>query len=137
MAGILLVEDGPGIGRELTGLLAAAGHRVVRCGGGPTPLAACPLLRQGSCPLPDAAQLLVFACTLGLPLRGRSYRGSHLLRAYRAHPDYGRLPLVLVAVAPPQDLEGSGPTELVGTFADPAAVLAAVNRLLHARPPRR
>ncbi len=137
MASILLVEDGPGVGRQLTSLLAAAGHRVLRCGGGPTPLAACPLLRQGSCPLPDAAELLVFACTLPLPLPGRSYRGIHLLHAYRAHPDYGRLPLVLVAIAPPHDLQGPGPTEMVGTFTDPAAVLAAVNRLLQppAAPP--
>jgi CheY-like chemotaxis protein len=135
MASILLVEEGPGVGRQLTGLLAAAGHRVLRCGSGPTPLAACPLLRQGSCPLPAATQLLVFACPLGLPLRGRSYRGIHLLRAYRAHPDYGRLPLVLVAIAPPQDLQGPGPTEVVGTFADPAVVLVAVNRLLQLRPP--
>jgi hypothetical protein len=134
MASILLIEDGPGVGRELTSLLAAAGHRILRCGGGPTPLAACPLLRRGSCPLPDAAELLVFACPLGLPLRGRSYRGIHLLRAYRAHPDYRRLPLVLLAVAPPQDLEGPGPTEMVETFADPAAVLTAVNLLL--QPPR-
>jgi hypothetical protein len=130
MATILLIEDGPGLGRQLPGLLAAAGHRVLRCGGAPTPLAACPLLRQGRCPLPEAAELLVFACPLGLPLRGRSYRGIHLLRAYRTHLDYGQLPLVLVAVALPYDLEGPGPTELVDTFADPAAVLAAVNRLL-------
>jgi CheY-like chemotaxis protein len=129
MANILLVEDQAGVGRELPGLLAAAGHRVVRCGGGPTPLGACLLLRQGRCPLPAAAEVLVFACALDLPVPGRSYRGIHLLRAYRAHPDYGRLPLVLVAVAPPQNLQGSGPTELVGTFADPAGVLAAVNRL--------
>jgi hypothetical protein len=134
MASILLIEDGPGIGRQLPGLLAAAGHRVLRCGGGPTPLAACPLLRQGRCPLADAAELLVFACPLDLPLRGRSYRGSHLLHAYRAHPDYGRLPLVLVAIAPPQDLAGTGSTELVATFTDPPAVLAAVNRLL--QPPQ-
>jgi hypothetical protein len=130
MATILLIEDGPGIGRQLPSLLAAAGHRVLLCGGGPTPLAACPLLRQGRCPLPDAAELLVFACPLDLPLRGRSYRGSHLLHAYRAHLDYGRLPLVLVATAPPHDLAGTGPTELIATFEDPAAVLAAVNRLL-------
>jgi hypothetical protein len=70
------------------------------CGAGPTPLAACLLLRQGSSPLPDRAELLVFACPLNLPLPGRSYRGIHLLRAYRAHPDFGRLPMVLVAVAP-------------------------------------
>ena len=134
MATILLIEDGPGIGGQLPSLLAAAGHRVLLCGGGPTPLAACPLLRQGHCPLADAAELLVFACPLDLPLRGRSYRGIHLLHAYRAHPDYGRLPLVLVAVAPPQDLEGPGPTETVATFTDPAAVLAAVHRLLQPRP---
>jgi CheY-like chemotaxis protein len=130
MASILLIEDGPGVGRQLTSLLAAAGHRVLRCGGGPTPLAACPLLRQGHCPLADAAELLVFACPLDLPLRGRSYRGIHLLRAYRAHPNYRRLPLVLVAVGAPKDLEGQGSTELVDTFTDPAAVVAAVGRLL-------
>jgi hypothetical protein len=134
MASILLIEDGPGIGGQLPGLLATAGHRVLRCGGGPTPLAACPLLRQGRCLLADAAELLVFACPLDLPLRGRSYRGRHLLRAYRRHPDYGRLPLVLVAIAPPPDLEGTGPIELVDTFTDPAAVLAAVHRLLQPRP---
>jgi hypothetical protein len=135
MATILLIEDGPGIGGQLPSLLAVAGHRVLLCGGGPTPLAACPLLRQGHCPLADAAELLVFACPLGLPLRGRSYRGIHLLHAYRAHPDYGRLPLVLVALASPQDLAGTGPTETVATFTDPAAVLAAVHRLLQPRPP--
>src|ERR671912_315148 len=134
MASILLIEDGPGIGGQLPGLLAAAGHRVLRCGGGPTPLAACPLLRQGRCLLADAAELLVFACPLDLPLRGRSYRGRHLLAAYRTHPDYGRLPLALVAIKPPQDLAGTGPTELIDTFTDPAAVLAAVHRLLKPRP---
>ena len=76
MASILLIEDGPGIGGQLPGLLAA----------------------------------------------------------YRAHPDYGRLPLALVAIKPPQDLAGTGPTELVDTFTDPAAVLAAVHRLLQPRP---
>jgi hypothetical protein len=134
MANILLIEDGPGLGRQLPSLLAAAGHQVLRCGGGPTPLAACPLLRHGRCPLPEAAELLVFACPLGLPQRGRSYRGIHLLRAYRAHPDYGRRPLVLVSGVLPRDLEGTGPTELVDTFTDPAAVLAAVNRLMPPRP---
>jgi hypothetical protein len=37
---------------------------------------------------------------------------------------------VLVAVAPPQNLQGPGTTEVVRTFADPTAVLAAVNRQL-------
>lgn len=69
---------------------------------------------------------------LRLAVAGRTYRGSHLLRAYRTHPRYGRLPLVLVTAGPlPEDLEGSGPTETVGAFADPRAVLAAVHRLLH------
>jgi hypothetical protein len=54
MASILLIEDGPGLGRQLPSLLAAAGHRVLRCGGGPTPLAACPLLRHGRCPPPPS-----------------------------------------------------------------------------------
>jgi CheY-like chemotaxis protein len=133
MATILLIEDGPGIGGQLPSLLATAGHRVLWCGGGPTPLAACPLLRQGRCPLADAAELLVFACPLDLPLHGRSYRGIHLLRAYRAHPDYGRLPLVLVTVGPPPDLAGTGPTQLVTTFQDPAAITAAIDRLLPSR----
>jgi CheY-like chemotaxis protein len=115
MATILLVEDGATVSREVTRLLEAAGHRVVRCGGGPTPLAACPLLRSGRCPFVDSADLLVFACTLTLPLPGRSYRGIHLLRAYRGHPDYGRLPLLLVAVEPPRDLAGAGPIEVVET----------------------
>jgi hypothetical protein len=53
MATILLVEDGPSVSREIPGLLEEAGHRVMRCGGGPTPLGACPLLRSGRCPLPD------------------------------------------------------------------------------------
>src|SRR6266542_3447703 len=130
MATILLVEDGATVSREVTRLLEAAGHRVVRCGGGPTPLAACLLMRHGRCPFVDNADLVVFACALALPLPGRSYRGMHLLRAYRAHPDYGRLPLVLVAVAPPHNLGGAGPIEVVETNSVPAAVVAAVDRLL-------
>jgi CheY-like chemotaxis protein len=130
MATILLVEDGAIVSREVTRLLEAAGHRVVRCGGGPTPLAACLLLRHGRCALVDNADLLVFACALALPLSSRSYRGIHLLRAYRAHPDYGRLPLVLVAGAPPHNLAGTGPVEVVETHTDAAAVVAAVGRLL-------
>jgi hypothetical protein len=130
MATILLIEDGATISREVTRLLEAAGHQVVRCGGGPTPLAACLLLRYGRCPFVDNADLLVFARALALPLSGRSYRGIHLLRAYRAHPDYGRLPLVLVAVAPPHNLGGAGPIEVVETPTDLVAVVAAVHRLL-------
>lgn len=130
MATILLVEDGATVSREATALLEAAGHRVAHCGGGPTPLAACWLLRYGRCPLVDNADLLVFACTLTQPLPSRSYRGIHLLRALRAHLDYGRLPLVLVAVEAPHNLARAGPIEVVETQAGPAAVVSAVNRLL-------
>lgn len=139
MATILLVDCGATVDREVTRLLEAVGHRVVRCGGGPTPLAACLLLRYGRCSLVDSADLLIFACPLALPLPGRSYRGIHLLRAYRAHPDYGRLPLALVAVAAPHNLGGTGPLEVTETHTDPAAVVAAVNRLLQfsARAPDR
>jgi CheY-like chemotaxis protein len=130
MATVLLVDDGATVSQEVTRLLEAADHRVMRCGGGPTPLAACSLLRYGSCPLVDGADLVIFASALTLPLAGRSYRGIHLLRAYRAHPDYQRLPLVVVAVAPPRGLPGSGPIEVVEPKSDPAVVVAAVNRLL-------
>jgi hypothetical protein len=130
MATVLLLDDGAIVSQKVTRLLEADDHWVVRCGGGPTPLAACPLLRYGSCPLVDSADLVIFASALTLPLPGRSYRGIHLLRAYRAHPDYQRLPLVLVAVAPPRDLGGSGPIEVVEPQSDPAVVVAAVNRLL-------
>src|SRR6266540_2336010 len=47
-----------------------------------------------------------------------------------APTDYGRLPLVLVAVAPPHNLGGAGPIEVVETHTVPAAVVAAVDRLL-------
>ncbi len=57
MATILVIEDGATVSREVTRLLEAAGHRVVRCGGGPTPLAACLLLRYGRCPFVDTTPI--------------------------------------------------------------------------------
>ena len=130
MATVLLLDDRETVSQEVARLLEADDHRVVRCGGGPTPLAACPLLRYGRCPLVGSADLVIFALPLTLPLPGRSYRGIHLLRAYRAHPDYQRLPLVLVTVAAPRNLGGAGPIEVVEPQSEPAAVVAAVNRLL-------
>jgi hypothetical protein len=56
--------------------------------------------------------------------------GIHVLRAYRAHPDYQRLPLVLVTVAAPRKLGGAGPVEVVEPQSEPFVVVAAVNRLL-------
>jgi hypothetical protein len=58
MATIPFIEHGPGVGRQPPDLLAPS----PACGGVPTPLAACLLLRRGSCLLADAAELLVFAC---------------------------------------------------------------------------
>jgi hypothetical protein len=59
----------------------------------------------------------------GQPARPRGL--ADLLRAASSCAGGGRAP---------NDLEGPGPTELVDTFTDPAAVLAAVNRLLQPRP---
>lgn len=92
MATILLVEDQPDLVLYEGRLLEAAGHRVIRCPGGPTPFAACTMLRRGTCPLPDSVDLIVFDCGMFGPLRHRSYRGIHLLRAYRSHARYGACP---------------------------------------------
>lgn len=136
MATILLVEDQPDLGLFEAGLLEDQGHRVIRCGGGPTPLSACPLMRYGSCALADSADLILFGCGM-FAMRGRTYGGVHLLRAYRAHPDYGRLPMVVVSLGAPDSLEGSGPIERVDKFSAPGAVVAAVNRLLERARARR
>lgn len=130
MATILLVEDAPDLGLDEAGRLEEAGHRVLRCGGGPSPSGACPMLGAGRCPMADAADLIVFSCNLFAPLRGRGYRGIHLLRSYRAHLDYGRLPMLVVSVGRPQDLEGTGPIEMVEKYSRPRAVVEAVERLL-------
>lgn len=129
MSTILLIEDVPNLGLYEAGLLEAAGHRVLRCGGRPTPLSACPLLRTGTCPVADAADLIVFACGPFAPIRGCSYRGAHLLSAYRAHPRYGRLPMLVVGYGMPMELEGTGPVRWIDPFAGPGAVLREVAAL--------
>jgi len=130
VASILLVEDAPDLGLYEASLLEQEGHTVLRCSGGPTPFAACPMMRDGSCPVADAADLIIFSCGVYAPLRHRTYRGVHLLRAYREHPVYGRLPMLVVAVGAPDDLLGSGPIEAVAKFADPKEIVHAVDRLL-------
>lgn len=135
VATILLVEDAPDLALYEATLLEAGGHRVLRCWGGPSPFAACPMMRTGSCSLPDAADLIVFACGLVAPVRHRTYRGIHLLRRYRRHRRYGRLPMLVVAFGIPDDLEGIGPLERVEKFADPKQILAAAERLLSVTPP--
>jgi CheY-like chemotaxis protein len=129
MAKILVVEDTPDLILYEARLLERAGHRVIRCNGAPSLLSACPMLRFGSCPLPESVDMIVFDCGFAGPMRHRSYNGSHLLRAYRSHPWYGRLPMLLVAPRIPQGIGGTGPIELVGKFSEPRAVVEAVERL--------
>lgn len=130
MASILLVEDAPDLGLYEAQLLEKEGHTILRCSGGPTPFAACPMMREGSCPVADAADLIIFSCSMFGPLQHRTYRGIHLLRTYREHPFYGRLPMLVVAVGAPDDVGGSGPIDKVAKFADPQEIIYAVDRLL-------
>jgi len=129
MATILLVEDQPDIGLYEAQVLEAAGHRIVRCIGGPTLFAACPLLKFGRCSLVDHADLILFSMPM-FAIRGRTYRGDHLLRAYREHPDYGCLPMVVVSVGTPPDLPGSGRVLRIDKFSHPHAVIDAVDNLM-------
>lgn len=129
MATILLIEDQPDLGLYEAQLLERAGHRIVRCNGGPSMSAACPLLKSGRCALVEQAELIVFSIPM-FAIKGRTYRGVHLLRAYRAHPDYGRLPMVVVSLGTPPDLPGRGPLIAVDKFSDPHVVITAVASLL-------
>jgi CheY-like chemotaxis protein len=130
MATILLVEDAPDIGVFEAGLLEREGHRVIRCGGAPGVFGACPLVREGSCALVDPADLIIFSCRLLTRLPRQSYSGTDLLRAYRNHPMYGRLPMLIVSVGRPEKLPGTGAVEAIDKFSAPGAVLAAVGRML-------
>jgi CheY-like chemotaxis protein len=130
VASILLVEDAPDLGVYEAGVLEQHGHTVLRCSGGPTPFAACPMIPDGSCPVADAADLIIFSCGMFGPLRHRTYRGIHLLRAYREHPVYGRLPMMVVSVGAPDDLGGTGPVQIVAKFASPNDIVDAVEQLL-------
>ena len=130
MAKILLVEDQPDLVLYETRLLEAAGHRVIRCPGGPTPFAACPMMRRGSCALPESVDLIVFDCGMFGPLRHRTYRGIHLLRAYRRHPWYGRLPMLVITESLPRDLGGSGPIDSLPKFSEPHVLVEAIETML-------
>lgn len=130
MGTILLVESDPDLGLLEAGLLEDLGHRVLRCSGAPTPLGACLMLRSGACPLPAAAEMIIFNAPPAVPMRGRSYTGASILRAYRSHPRYGRLPMLVVDMAPPKDLPGAGRIGFVPTFSSPRTVVRAVEGLL-------
>jgi CheY-like chemotaxis protein len=130
MATILLVEDSPDLGFYEARLLEGRGHRVVRCNGAPSPLAACPMLKRGSCPLPDSADVILFSSPMFGPIRHRTYRGAHLLSAYRNHPTYGRKPMLVVSAGAPLTIEGQGPYEVIEKFSPPHMILEAVDRLV-------
>ena len=131
MATILIVEDAPDVAPRAAPVLAAHGHQVFRCSGGLSPSSACPLLRGSHCTLADGADLIVFACVQSIPVAGRSYRGEHLLAAYRAHDLYGRLPMLIVGVLPPGSrVGGAGPVEFADTTASADEIADAADRLL-------
>lgn len=130
MATILLVEEHPDLGFYEAGLLSAEGHQVFRCNGGATPLTACPMLKNGSCPLPEASDVIVYSGAPSAPLRGRTYRGRDLLRAYRRHPIYGCKPMLVVSYEKIDCLEGSGPLARIEKFSSPAVVVGAIEALL-------
>ena len=130
MATILLVEDHPDLGLYEYKLLERAGHRVIWCNGGPTPYAACPMLARGACPLADSADMLLFSCAMSVPMRGRGYRAEHLLHAYRSHPRYGKLPMVVVSIGAPKEMTGTGPYTTVNKFSSPSAVVDSVQSML-------
>ena len=130
MANILLVEDRPDLGLYEYGLLERAGHRVMWCGGGPTPHGSCPMLTRGACPLADSADMLLFSCAMSMPMRGRGYRGEHLLRAYREHRRYGKLPTVVVSIGAPKEMAGTGSYATVDKFSSPRIVVDAVESML-------
>lgn len=137
-ATILLVEDAPDLALDEAPALESAGHRVVRCGGSRMPYSACPLLRFGECSIAAPADLIIFSVPLGgVRFRGWAYSGTDLLRAYRAHPRFGRLPMLIVSVGDPGPLEGIGPVEIVDRHSMPGVVARAVERLLGADVPRR
>jgi len=129
MATILLVEDSPDLGFYEARLLEERGHRVIRCSGAPSPLAACPMLKYGTCPVADSADVILFSAPLFGPIRNRTYNGKHLLSAYRDHASYGRKPMLVVSAGAPAELEGAGPYEVIDKFSPPHMILEAVDRL--------
>ena len=134
MAVVLLVEDWPDLGIFEAEVLQAQGHTVLRCSGGPSPFAGCPLLRDGACRLADACDVIVVSGWPSMPLRHRTYRERDLIGAYRRHPAYGRKPMLVVSYEPVECSDGSGPIARIEKDASPAKVLGAVEALLsHAR----
>ena len=128
-APILMISDGRRSAEEAGRLLREAGHRVALCGGGLVPYAACPLLKAGSCPVAEAAGVIIFALAPLPQTFGRSYGGAELLKAYRSHPYLSKVPMVLVSDGHLGDVAGEGPVEFVGASARPKAIASAAERL--------
>lgn len=130
MTRILLVEEAPDLGAFEARILERDGHVVFRCNGAPSGGGACPMLRTGSCTIADAAEMILFACSLYMPMQGRSYNGMTLLNAYRHHPVYSKLPMLIVTLGAPEHVAGTGPVEIVEKFSDPTRVIEAARRLI-------
>lgn len=129
VASILIVSDGHGPAENAGALLRQAGHLVMSCGGGPGPFSPCPLLRLGHCPLAESTDLIIFAFR-AFPPAGRIYGGAELFRAYRFHPDFGAVPMVVAVEVPDESLEGRGPIAFLGSTFDPITIARAAMQLL-------
>lgn len=130
MSTILLIEQAPDLRLFEVSALEAAGHKVFVCCGGRDAFAGCDLMRTGSCILPDIADVIVFTLPLRIELRGRTYRGEHLLRSYRDHAIYGAKPMLIVGEEIPLDLPGRGQVVFVPRHAEPDRILAAIGSLI-------
>lgn len=137
MGNIILIADAAEPAVTLSRWLRLAGEQVWWCAGGPTPFVACPLMRAGECIRPEAADLIVFAYGIGQPVVAhRTYRPVHVLRAYRAHPRYGSLPMLIVGRGAPADLGGGGPLAGIDHLVPPAMQFEAIRAFLeHVRRP--
>lgn len=134
MATVLIVEDEADLAVYEAKLLEDAGHTVVMCGGARTPKGGCSLIRCGACELPETVDLILFSCRLFAPLEGQTSEGARMVRAYRSHPRYSHIPLLVVFVTGSVHLPGTGPIELIGKFNSPTSVLDSVSRMLQAGP---
>ncbi|MFA5890240.1 MAG: hypothetical protein WDA27_04685 [Actinomycetota bacterium] len=130
MATVLIVEDEPDLAVYEAKLLEDAGHCVVMCGGSRTPKGGCDLIRCGVCAVPETVDVILFSCRLFAPLEGQTSEGARMIRAYRSHPRYSHIPLLVVFVTGSTHLPGTGPIELIGKFNSPTSVLDSVSRLL-------
>ena len=125
MAGVLLVEGLPGAGFGLEQSLRGLGYGVARCFGGRVSSGGCDLLKSGSCPLVDFANVIVFWKGPSGRFVGWTHGCLDVLDQYRSHPRYGRIPTILVGFDDSEGAGGLGPVVRVKSQAD-EAILDAV-----------